>query len=285
MTNKTDLAQKCSHLFSLPDIYLRLSRMLADENSTVDQIAELVSLDAGLSARLLKIANSSFYSFPAQIETIPRAITLIGCNELCNLVLATSVAYSFVNISPDLLDMDSFWRHNVDTGLVMRRLGKTARVRDVERLFVVGLLHNVGKLMVLTYAPKDAAEILEMPTKVEPWQREQEVLGFTFAECGAELLKIWQLPETLVDAVQYQHQPQQAQIDPQGAALLHIASRAAGWMEQQTQDMEKIDYIQTIDPWAWEFTGLGLDDMDEAIDFAQVEAWGLLGLITAPLHK
>ena len=99
MVSAAELAQKSSQLFSLPDIYLKLSSMIKDGHSTVDQMAELISLDAGLAARLLKIANSPFYNFPAQIETIPRAITLIGSNELSNLVLATSVASSFANIA------------------------------------------------------------------------------------------------------------------------------------------------------------------------------------------
>lgn len=284
MTTAVELAQKSTQLFSLPDIYLKLSRMLSDENSTADQMAEVISLDAGLSARLLKIANSSFYNFPAQIETIPRAITLIGSNELSNLVLATSVASSFSNIDPNLVDMDSFWRHNVDTGLVMRFLGKSAQIRDIERLFVVGLLHNLGKLLVLASEPEAANRILDNLEGEQPWQREQSVLGFTFAECGAELLRQWQLPEALVDAVRHQHQPQQADIDPQAAALLHIASRAAGWMEQETQDNGQIDYIQLIDPGAWECAGVSLEHMDEAIEFAQIEAWNLLGIITSSLH-
>ena len=284
MVSAAELAQKSSQLFSLPDIYLKLSSMIKDGHSTVDQMAELISLDAGLAARLLKIANSPFYNFPAQIETIPRAITLIGSNELSNLVLATSVASSFANIDPNLVDMDSFWRHNVDTGLVMRFLGKTAQVRDVERLFVIGLLHNLGKLMVLAGLPDAARQILEVTVEDCPQRQEQAVLGFTFAECGAELLKIWQLPETLVDAVRYQHEPQNAQIDLQAAALLHIASRAASWMEQETKNTEGVDHIQLIDPWVWGYTELNLEDMDEAIEFAQIEAWNLLGLISSSLH-
>lgn len=284
MKTAMELAQASSELFSLPDIYLKLFRMINDESSTADQMAELISLDAGLSARLLKIANSPLYNFPAQIETISRAITLIGSNELTNLVLATSVASSFADIDPNLIDMDSFWRHNVDTGLVARHLGKKANVREVERLFILGLLHNVGKLVVLTGAPEAVSQVLEVVVESTPWAQEQAVLGFTFAECGAELLKLWQLPDALVDAVRAQHEPQTAQIDPQGAAILHIASCAASWMEQETKHTEEFDYIQLIDPWAWTSTQLRLEDMDEAIEFAQVEAWNLLGLISGAVR-
>lgn len=284
MTSAIELAQKSSRLFSLPDIYLRLSKLLKDDNASVDQMAELIALDAALSGRLLKIANSSFYNFPTQIETIPRAITLIGSNELSNLVLATSVASSFKGVPEDLIDMDSFWRHNVDTGLVARHLGKTAKLVDVERLFVMGLLHSIGKLIVLNAKPDLAREAITPDQTQLPWQRELSVMGFTFAECGAELMKVWQLPQALIETVQCQHQPQQAEIDSSAAAILHISSLAASWMEQETKDTEAVDYIQQIDPWVWEHTGLELADMDAAIEFAQIEAWNLLGLITSSLH-
>lgn len=284
MTSAVELAQKSSRLFSLPDIYLRLTKLLKDDNASVDQMAELIALDAALSGRLLKIANSSFYNFPTQIETIPRAITLIGSNELSNLVLATSVASSFKGIPEELIDMDSFWRHNVDTGLVARHLGKTAKLKDVERLFVMGLLHNIGKLIVLSAKPDLAKEALSLEQNQLHSERELSVMGFTFADCGAELMKVWQLPQALIETVRCQHQPQQAEIDPAAAAILHISSRAASWMEQETKDTEAVDYIQQIDPWVWEHTGLALADMDAAIEFAQIEAWNLLGLITSSLH-
>ena len=284
MNSAVELAMKSSRLFSLPDIYLRLSRLLNDENSTVDQMAELIALDAALSARLLKIANSSFYNFPANIETIPRAIMLIGSEELSSLVLATSVASSFCGISPELIDMDCFWRHNVDTGLVARQLGKAAKQPDVERLFVIGLLHNIGKLMVLSEHPEKAKQVLEGGPDQLPWLREQAILGFTFAECGAELIKLWQLPNTMIDAVRWQHEPSNAEVDDSVAALLHIASRAASWMDQETKEEEQLDFFQLIDPWVWDRTGLELNDMDEAIEFAQIEAWNILGLITSSVH-
>ncbi len=284
MSTAAQLAKKASRLFTLPDIYLRLQKLLNNENVTVDQIAELIAMDTGLSARLLKIANSSFYNFPAQIGTISRAITLIGHKELTNLVLATSVVSSFKGIPPDVIDMDSFWRHNVDTGLVARHLGKATNLKDTEGLFVIGMLHNVGKLVVLNKKPEEAAAILLEESDLLPWQREQEVLGFTFAECGAELLKIWSLPDSVIDAVEHQHDPQSATVDPVITSILHIATLAASWMEQETKDEPSIDYLQLINPSAWETAGIELSDMDEAIEHSQVEAWNMLGVLSSTIY-
>lgn len=284
MHNPTELAEKASQLFTLPDIYLRLAEMVDSNRAGANEIAELISLDAALSARLLRIANSSFYSFPAQIATIPRAVTLIGSRELCNLVLATSVASSFANVPQDVIDMDSFWRHNVDTSLVARHLGKKVNCPDVERIFTSGLLHNVGKLLVLTEMPDEAREAISLTEGQTPWQREKEVLGFTFAECGSELLRIWNLPDVMVESVRFQHKPYEAEKDPLAAALLHIGSRSASAMEQETKDNPTVDYLSLIDPRAWATAGASNDDLDEAMEFAQMEAWMILGLITSSLY-
>ena len=274
------LAQNCSRLFSLPDVYLRLQRLINDEKTTITQMAELIALDAGLSARLLKIANSSFYNFPAQIHTISRAITLIGSNELNNLVLATSVANAFKGVPEDLIDMDSFWRHNIDCGLVARQLGKQIRASELEQLFVIGLLHNLGKLVVITEKPDLARQVLENDGTELPWEREQNILGYTFADVGAELFKAWQLPEETIEAVLNQHKPECTEGNRTVAALIHIGSRAASWMDQETRDAPGVDFIEQIDEWAWAQTGLEISDLDAAIEYAQMEAWNLLGMIT-----
>jgi len=278
------MAKQAGKLFTLPDIYLRLQRLLREPNSTIEQMAELISIDAGMSARLLKIANSSFYNYPAQVDSITRAITLIGSRELNNLVLATSVSSVFTGIPQRLLDMDGFWHHNVNTALVARSLANKMKVPDVERIFLVGLLHNVGKLAVISQMEDDVLPVLQHAPDQVPWEREAEILGFTFAACGAELLKLWRLPQPIAETVAFQHQPQQAPNEKMSAALLHVASRAASWVDQQTSDVEDLDYLQHIDPWVWDYTGLVIDDMDSAIEFAQVESWNLLGLITSSVR-
>ncbi len=278
------LAARTSQLFSLPDIYLRLLELVNDEHASIDQISDLIMLDAGLAARLLRMANSSFYNFPSQVDTVTRAITLIGSKELCNLVLATSVANSFNSIPETMIDMDSFWRHNVDTGLVARHLGKLAGIREVERFFTVGLLHNIGKLLVVVEEPEAAKRSIAASRTMPPWVAEREILGFTFAEVGAELMKIWGLPEALVDAVSYQHVPQDAEQDVLTAAILNIASRAASAMDQETSESEGLDYFSLIEPAAWACCGLEEADLQPAIEYANVEAWNIMGMITSSLY-
>lgn len=282
--NAVELAQKSSTLFTLPDVYMRLQGVVKKPETSLDDIAELISTDAALTARLLKIANSSFYNFPAQIDTISRAINLIGTDQLMNLVLATSVATSFSGIPEEVIDMDSFWRHNVDTGLVARSLGAAGKQRDVERLFVIGLLHNVGKLLVLNEMPEQAIKVLQPEPGQCPWELQQQTFGFTFAECGAELLALWELPDALVEAVRFQNLPNLAGDDASAAAVLNIASRAASAMEQEICPDVGPDYLELIDADAWQMAGVERADVDAAIEFAHEEAWNMLGVISSAVY-
>lgn len=282
--NAVELAQKSGALFTLPDVYMKLQQLIRSPETGINDIAELISTDAALTARLLKIANSSFYNFPAEIGTISRAINLIGTDQLMNLVLATSVAGSFSGVPADVIDMDSFWRHNVDTALIARSLAGASKQADIERLFVVGLLHNVGKLIALTEMPEKALQALTLEGGENPWQKQYDVLGFTFAECGAELLSVWELPTSLVEAVRFQHTPGLAGDDDVSSALLNIASRAASAMEQEICPDEGPDYLGWVDELSWDLTGLETTDMDVSVAYAQEEAWNMLGIISSTVY-
>jgi len=282
--NAVELAQKSSTLFSLPDVYMKLQQVIRKPDTGINDIADLISTDVSLTARLLKVANSSFYSFPAEIDTISRAINLIGTDQLMNLVLATSVAGSFSSVPEDVIDMDSFWRHNVDAALVARSLAVAGKLPDVERLFVIGLLHNVGKLIALTELPDLAKEALECDHSHDPWLCQQRVLGFTFAECGAELLSNWGLPEGLVESVRFQNMPTLAGDDDASAAVLNIASRAASAMEQDICSDEGPDYLGLIDAESWALANVEQADLDAAVEFASEEAWNILGVISSVVY-
>jgi len=282
--NAVELAQKSTSLFSLPDVYMKLQQVIRKPDTGINDIADLISTDAALTARLLKVANSSFYSFPAEIGTISRAINLIGTDQLMNLVLATSVAGSFSGVPEGVIDMDSFWRHNVDTALIARSMAAAGKLPDVERLFVIGLLHNVGKLIALTELPELAQQAIQCDLNSEPWQHQQNILGFTFAECGAELLSAWGLPEALTEAVRFQHLPNLAGDDKAPAAVLNIASRAASAMEQDICPDEGLDYLQLINAESWALGGVEQADLDAATEFAHEEAWNILGVISSAVY-
>ncbi len=190
-------------IFSLPDIYYQVSQMINDPRFSADDIGQVIAKDPGLSARLLKIVNSSFYGFQAKIDTISRAITIVGMEDLKSLVFATSVIDKFDKIPTELVDMSDFWMHSVQCGLIAKLLAKESAVLHCERLFLTGLIHNLGALVLYNKMPEKSLEVL----LAADYDRrlvgglEQEIIGFTHADVGAELIKQWGLPESLYEAV------------------------------------------------------------------------------------
>ncbi|MCH8313372.1 MAG: HDOD domain-containing protein, partial [Nitrospinae bacterium] len=159
--NITELIQGDDQLATLPEVFYKLNAAIEDPDCTFDDIGEIISVDPALTVRLLRIVNSAFYGFSTQVETVTHALTIIGTDQLNQLVLATSVMNQFKGIPGDLLDMDSFWRHSITAGLAARSIAALSGEYNVERFFVAGLLHDVGRLVLCIRAPDETGEILK----------------------------------------------------------------------------------------------------------------------------
>jgi putative nucleotidyltransferase with HDIG domain len=201
------LVNSSTELASLPDVCIRLNAGIDDPHFAATDLAEILLLDTALSTVLLKIVNSAFYSFSTPIETISRAITVVGINDLRNLIFAASAVGAFKNIASDLVDMNDFWIHSLYTAVSARCLAKHYSVLHPERLFVMGLLHDVGHLIMYHQMPKESSDVL-MRAETGPdllSEIEKDVFGYTHAQVGAELLKKWRLPDSIVEGVGNHH--------------------------------------------------------------------------------
>lgn len=249
-------------LVSLPEVCLRVSEMLDEPNTSAMDLGRVISRDTGLTARLLKIVNSAFYGFPSRIETVTRAITIIGMRELRGLVLAASVIEAFAQIPNRLLNMSAFWRHSVYCGVVAQLLAGQCRVLHSERLFVAGLLHDVGKLILCHRLPGKMEQITQLVANcgMAVGQAEREVLGFDHADVGGALLREWKMPSALQVAVEFHHRPGAAEQDALDAAIVHIANVMTAMAEEGIDNAEP---VTDIDPAAWRITGLDRAVMDE----------------------
>ncbi|WP_031432382.1 HDOD domain-containing protein [Methylomarinum vadi] len=221
-------------LFSLPDIYYQVSEMINDPRFTLEDIGQVISKDVALSARLLKIVNSSFYGFQAKIDTISRAIVVVGIEDLKNLILATSVVDNFTDIPSDLVDMTDFWMHSIHCGVMCKLLAKASLVLHCERLFLTGLLHNIGSLVLYCKMPRESQKVLLAVDndRHKIAAMEQEIIGFNHADVGSELIKRWDMPESLYEAIACYPTPQLAQVYKLDAYLLSIAVKLANAAER-----------------------------------------------------
>jgi HD-like signal output (HDOD) protein len=241
-----ELVQDISSLLSLPDIYYQVEQMIKDPRFTAVDIGRVIAKDPALATRLLKLVNSSFYGFQARIDTISRAMTIVGVQDLQNLVLATSVVDAFGGISSDLVDISDFWLQSINCGVIAKLLAKESAVLHGERLFLAGLLHKIGSLVLYQELPELSGKVLKLSDydgALIPVV-EQEIIGFTFADVGSELIKAWQLPDSLYEAIACQLSPDQALKYRVEAQLLYIATLFCSSLVYDEQDI--IDLWQEI---------------------------------------
>ena len=228
------LVQDSIDLVSLPDIALKLNALCNDTNSTAQDIADVISMDAALTARLLQIVNSSFYSFPQQIDTITMAITIVGTAQLRDLAMATLVIQKFNNIPRNLVSPETFWSHNIACATAARTIIMELGIQNSERVFVAALLHDIGKLLMYVAHPDLSHEILEL-IKSNPaldiLELEEATFGYNHAELGAALLTEWGLPDSLAEPVKYHHLPNRATRYASEASVLHLANVVANQIE------------------------------------------------------
>lgn len=201
------LVDKEVGLASFPDIYYKINEVLNSPRSSASHMAEVVEKDTSLSAKLLKVVNSAFYSFPSRIDSIRRAITIIGTKELATLAVGISAIEAFKGIPSELTNMRVFWKHSIACGVFARLLGTYMDGVSTERLFVSGLLHDIGRLVIFRSQPEHSAYSLYLSIKEgRPLcDTERDVFGFEHAEVGGALMEKWKFPEKLVRNVKFHH--------------------------------------------------------------------------------
>jgi len=266
-----DIVADVTTLVSPPDIWVRIHEVVRNPKSSTSDVAGITMQDPALTANILKIVNSAFYNFPKKIDTVSRAITVIGMDDLFSLVTAITAANVFSNIPSTISRPEVFWRHSLSTGIISRRLARECRVLNGERLYVAGLLHDIGSLVLYSKFPDQATEALMAANGDEEviYQVEKELFGYTHADIGAELLRLWRLPDTLVEAVAWHHEPARATQGTIDAAIVHIANVAANRRAVGSFVGEGESYETQPDPIAWTITGLDpaiLDTIGEDLE-------------------
>lgn len=250
-------------LLSLPDAALRLNALLVDPDASTRDIAEVVSVDAGLSARVLRAVNSAYFGLRTRVDTISKAVSMIGTSELHSLVLTTSAAQAFKNISYKLMDMETFWQHSVRAALAARGLAETSLKRHRERVFLSALMHDIGKLVLYHQVPGVSARILEAVAQGRPQEEvESSLLGFSHADVGAVLLERWNLPASLTVPVRYHHRFAEAPEYLQEAALINLGTRVADYMELEVDD--RVGLLPDSEE-AWSQAGCSPDELEEVV--------------------
>jgi len=244
------LTKKNIKLPEIPSIVFELNEVIANPLSSAENIAHVVNKSPSLTALLLKIVNSSFYGLPSRIDKISLAVTMIGTREISGLALGISILSIFKNIPKEILDMYSFLKHSLACGVIARLLAAQKNLPQTEQMFVSGLLHDLGRLVLYIYFPKEACYVLSCAGKSEKllYEEEADYLGCDHAYVSKELMGQWKLPLILENNVFFHHKPS-ASPQPDQATIVHVADIIVNALGIGTSG-EK--YVPPLDHVAWD---------------------------------
>jgi HD-like signal output (HDOD) protein len=252
-------------LGSCGDILHEIENVLNDPESTLADVGAIIEKDPDLTARLLKLGNSSFFGFPSRMETVSETISLIGIQQVQDLISVSVVVEIFEGVSEDLVNMGSFWKHSMACGLAARQLALARRVPKPEKFFVAGLLHDIGRLVLYSRAPNDAQDVFRiyLSETILLREAEQKALGFDHTEIGEALLKAWNYPANLISAVRFHHQPISASSFQLEASIVHLADHMVNALQIGCSGERWIPPLQSK---AWERLNLPVDILESVVE-------------------
>jgi len=212
----------------IPSIVYELNEVIADPFSSAEDIAQVVNKSPSLASLLLRIVNSAFYGFPSKIDRISRAVALIGSKEISSLALGISTMRLFDEIPKEIIDVRAFFKHSLACGILSRILAAHLNFSQTEQLFVSGLLHDIGRVIVFKYFPTEAIALLAETRSSgrRLYDIEFDTLRCRHTHVGRDLFRKWKLPYSLENCIYFHHSPSKAQ-EVNRSAIVHLADICA----------------------------------------------------------
>jgi putative nucleotidyltransferase with HDIG domain len=214
---------------SLPSLYAEIMTELNSEDCSIGRVAGIIECDAGMTAKILQLANSAFFGLRGQVSTASDAIFRLGLDVVKALALSVQVFSAFQTGEVKRLKLTHVWPHSLSTAALARDIAvkQNAEASVVDIAFTAGLLHDMGKLILAANVPDEYHQALKRcaDSGVKPWQGEYVAFGVTHAEIGAYLIGLWGLPDALVEAIAFHHGPSRSRATQFGpVAAVHAAN-------------------------------------------------------------
>ncbi|MBW1677101.1 MAG: HDOD domain-containing protein [Deltaproteobacteria bacterium] len=207
--NKKKLVKRIRQIPTLPIISQKIMTIVGNENASFEELARVIEKDQALAIKILKVANSAFYGFLSSISSLEHALVILGINEVKSIVLGFSVQNFFSHSESDAFDRTRFWKHAIICSQVAKLLGRHYNIRDDDSLFLTGLIHDMGKVVLDEYFHEEFLQIIEHLCSNNSTfsEAEREILGTTHYQIAATLLKQWDFPDKVIMQVLYHHAP------------------------------------------------------------------------------
>lgn len=256
---------------TLPDVYLRLRQVMDSENASMSDAADVLSLDPVLAARVLRMANSALYGLRSKVDTVTRAASILGMQRLHDLALAISVSKVADSLHNDLMDLNTFWNRSVRCGFLAKQLAEGAGLRNSESLFIRGLLHDIGHLVLFMHYPDECRMILSHsdPGLENRLKAEEETIGVNALQFTAKLARVWQLPSAFIDCYLHLMHPQE--VEPPLAREVAILNIAVQLIHGADYDLSEDEILKQIRPEIWRIAELEPDDITTSLDASTLE--------------
>lgn len=242
------IAGKVRDLPPMPAVVMELIASLGKDDLQAEELSRKLSRDQALSAKTLRLANSSFYGLARRVDSVQEAIAILGLRTVRTVVMAAGVTGSFGKPRHEGFGFDAFWRHSIGTALCAQALAAELRM-DSEVGFTIGLLHDVGRLALVSGFPDQYARTIQYQRQHDcPWTAaEQETLGIDHAAAGGCIAEHWRFSPVIVQAIAGHHSPA-PQPGPDLMGLAHLADCMSHALGLAHQDDE---YVPPLDPGTW----------------------------------
>lgn len=231
-------------LFSPPSIALRLLEAIRKENFSFSEVAEIIQYDPALTAKVLKVVNSAFYSLPSKIGSIERALTIMGVHVVKNIVFSFTLVDSFKVGSTDIFSIDYFWKRSIIAAIGTELFAEYFNIKD-EDIFVTALLQDLGILILYSNYPDVYSRLIEEKnaTKIPMELLEKRKFGFSHQDLCSEVLEQWGLPENICLPISYHHNYEDAPEQFRQAARILFLSNALSSIYSDIESYDKIKYF------------------------------------------
>lgn len=216
-----------------PIVFEQIQKVLNEPDTSVGDVATILSEDPAMSVKVLKLTNSAFYGLQREVDSVKHAVMIIGLEAVKNLVLSASVLNMFKADQSNKDYHEAFWRHSLSTAFASRIVAKrfqSGKVFNPDPAFSAGLLHDIGKMVISCFLP-DEFKTIQDKMKSDPdtteYEVENSILGFSHSHIGKELSAQWKLPVRMADAIGFHHNPKDPNDSEDFAYLLCLADFVA----------------------------------------------------------
>ena len=259
--------ENISSIPTLPTVIERLTRLLQNPKTSAEEVGKAITTDQALASKVLKLVNSAFYGFPGRISTITHAIVILGFSTVKNVVLTASIFDAFRNKGEDMtgFDLEDFWLHSIACGAASSSIAKQIGGCEKEECFIAGLIHDLGKLILCQYLPKEFSLALRHCADNQQllYESEKKLFDSTHAQIGGYLTERWNLPPNLQNPVKYHHQPSSTHEHYLITAIVHCADIFVRALDYGNGGDRQ---IPSIAEQVWKSLGLDTADLENLLD-------------------